>query len=137
MSGVLLDTNVLSEVVRKNPSSSVMARLRAVAAEDLYTSSICVMELRAGAVRRGGEALWARIRRAALSRVQILPVGEEEAMVAGDVLASLLARGQPIGIEDVLIGATALARGLPVATRNAKRLARLDGLVVEDWFRQG
>jgi predicted nucleic acid-binding protein len=134
MSGVLLDTNVLSEVVRRDPSSSVMARLRAVAAADLYTSSICVMELRSGAVRRGGEALWARIRRAALARVQILAIGEEEALVAGDILASLIARGQPIGIEDVLIGATALARGLSVATRNVKHLARVDGLVVEDWF---
>lgn len=135
MRGYLLDTNVLSEVLKKRPSEEVLARLRAIPADDLYTSSVCAMELRHGAARRpDGAALWLRIRNEALSRVRILPVGEEEAIRAGELLADLERRGLPIGVEDLLIAATALARGLVVSTRNVKHLGRVPGIVVESWW---
>jgi tRNA(fMet)-specific endonuclease VapC len=69
-----------------------------------------------------------------LSRVGILPLGEREALRAGDLLADLEAAGQPIGIEDVLIGATSLVGSLTVATRNVRHFRRLRGLVVESWW---
>ena len=135
MSGYLLDTNVLSEVIKKRPEPSVLARLREVAPASVFTSAVCVAELRYGARRRpGGDALWERIAREVLSRVRVLPVGEREALRAGDLLADLEAAGQPIGIEDVLIGATALAGSLTVATRNVRHFRRLPGLAVESWW---
>ena len=78
--------------------------------------------------------LWERIAREVLSRVRVLPFGEREALRAGDLLADLEAAGQPIGIEDVLIGATALVGSLTVATRNVRHFRRLPGLVVESWW---
>ena len=129
MSGYLLDTNVLSEVIKKRPEPSVLARLREVAPGSVFTSVVCVTELRYGARRRpGAEVLWERIAREVLSRVRVLPFGEREA------LAGLEAAGQPIGIEDVLIGATALVGSLTVATRNVRHFRRLPGLVVESWW---
>ena len=103
MSGYLLDTNVLSEVIKKRPEPSVLARLREVAPGSVFTSVVCVTELRYGARRRpGAQVLWERIAREVLSRVRVLPFGEPEALRAGDLLADLEAAGQPIGIEDVL-----------------------------------
>ncbi len=135
MNGYLLDTNVLSEVIKKQPEPSVLARLREIAPDSVFTSVVCVTELRYGARRRpGAEVLWERIAREVLSRVRILPVGEREALRAGDLLADLEAAGQPIGIEDVLIGATALAGSLTVATRNVRHFRRIPGLAVESWW---
>lgn len=135
MTGYLLDTNVLSEVVKKRPEPSVLARLREIAPESVFTSVVCVTELRYGAQRRpGAEALWERITREVLNRVRVLPLGEKEALKAGDLLADLETAGRPIGIEDVLIGATALVGSLKVATRNVRHFRRLPGLVVESWW---
>jgi len=69
-----------------------------------------------------------------LSGLQILPLAQEEAEQAGDLLAALESQGKPIGIEDVLIGATALVHGLTVATRNVKHFDRIEGLTVESWW---
>ncbi len=136
MNGYLLDTNVLSEVIKKRPSTSVMSRLRDMPQDALYTSSVCVMELRYGAVRSpGGAALWERIRRDILQRVKVLPLREADATRAGEILAELEARGAPIGIEDVMIGATALTGDLILVTRNVRHLNRIPGLAVENWWR--
>jgi tRNA(fMet)-specific endonuclease VapC len=135
LSGYFLDTNVLSEVIKKRPEASVLARLREIAPGSVFTSVVCVTELRYGARRRpGAEALWGRIAHEVLSRVGVLPLGEREALRAGDLLADLEAAGEPIGIEDVLIGATALVGSLTVATRDVRHFRRLRGLVVESWW---
>ena len=131
----LLDTNVLSEVIRKDPNRGLMQRLDKVAPRDAVTSVVCVSELRHGAARVAhGARLWERITREILSRVEILPLGEAEAVRAGDLLAKLEAQGEPIGVEDVWIGATALEHRLTVVTRNLKHFRRIPSLVSESWW---
>lgn len=62
------------------------------------------MELRFGnALREDFESFWLNIEKEFISRINVLPLGPEEAIVAGDILADLQKRGQPIGIEDMLI----------------------------------
>lgn len=131
----LLDTNVLSEVIRKQPNEGLLQRLGEVAARDVVTSVVCVAELRHGAARvPHGARLWERIAGEVLSRVDILPMGEAEALRAGDLLAALEAQGEPIGIEDVWIAATALEHRLTVVTRNLKHFRRIQGLACESWW---
>lgn len=131
----LLDTNVLSEVIRKDPNRGLLQRLGEVAPRDAVTSAVCVAGLRHGAARVAhGARLWERIAREILSRVDILPLGEAEAVRAGDLLATLEAQGEPIGMEDVWIGATALEHRLTVVTRNLKHFRRIPGLVSESWW---
>lgn len=135
MNGYLLDTNVLSELLRKRPNERVLERMVGIPSESLLTSSISVTELRYGAARHPqGDALWERISREVLPRVIILPLGTAEAEKAGDLLAFLESRGVPIGLEDVLIGATALIHQLTTVTRNVKHFARIEGLRVESWW---
>lgn len=131
----LLDTNVLSEVIRKEPNRGLLRRLDEIAPRDAVTSVVCVAELRHGTARVAhGARLWDRIAREILSRVDILPLGEAEAVRAGDLLATLEAQGEPIGMEDVWIGATALEHRLTVVTRNLKHFRRIHGLVSESWW---
>lgn len=135
MTGYLLDTNVLSELVRKRPFPGVTARLRSFPQDQLVTSSVCVTELRYGAARHPqGDVLWKRIANEVLAHIRIVPLGSKEAERAGELLAELERRGEVIGIEDVLIGATALENDFAVATRNVRHFNRLDGLLVESWW---
>lgn len=135
MSGYLLDTNVLSELVRKRPDAAVASRVVALRSQEAATSAICVMELRFGAARHpAGRQLWGRVAQGILAHLLVLPVDETVAREAGDVLASLEAAGTPIGTEDVLIGATARVHGLTVVTRNVRHLGRIPGIRVESWW---
>jgi tRNA(fMet)-specific endonuclease VapC len=138
VSGHLLDTNVLSELIRKHPEPSVLDRLQAAEGNKLATSVICVTELRYGAARHPeGDRLWQRIAAEVLPRVQVLPLDYEKAVRGGSLLADLATRGEPIGIEDVLIAATALELDLTVVTRNLRHFRRIEGLKAESWWRTG
>lgn len=131
----LLDTNALSELIKKRPRPRFVDRMRRHPADALFTSTICVMELRYGSSRRADrDAFWERIQREILPRVGILALGLREALLAGDVLAELSLHGKRIGPEDLLIGATALAHGYAVVTDNVRHFARIPNLQVENWL---
>ena len=131
----LLDTNALSELLKKRPKPQFLTRLRRHPPEIFFTSSICVMELRHGSRRREDHTVfWQRITHEVLSRVTILDFSVSEAVVAGDILAHLARRGELIGVEDVLIGATALVREYTVVTGNIRHFERIPALQVENWL---
>ena len=64
----------------------------------------------------------------------ILDFSISEAVVAGDIFAHLARRGELIGMEDVLIGATALVREYTVVTGNVRHFERIPDLQIENWF---
>ena len=131
----LLDTNILSELIKKRPNPHLIERLRSHPAESLLTSCVCVMELRAGsALREDFVAFWQRIDEEILSSVGIVPIGVDEAVAAGDILARLRKKGQTIGIEDVFIAASAMTHGLTVVTANVRHFDRIETLRVENWL---
>jgi len=93
------------------------------------------MELRYGsALREDFESFWEKILQEILSRVKILPLGYEEVLIAGEILANLQKAGQPIGIEDVLIASTALHHGCTLVSANIRHFQRIDGLNIENWL---
>jgi len=132
---VLLDTNVLSEAVRKRPMLSVMNTLRALRPEERFASEVTRYELRVGAARVGdGGRLWQRIQLEVLPLVRWLPFDEPVALAAADIGAALTRRGETVEATDLFIAATAQVHGLIVATRNVRHFERVPGLVVENWF---
>ena len=93
------------------------------------------MELRFGsALRDDFEAFWQKIAKEIISRVNIVPIGEKEALAAGDSLADLRKSGQTIGLEDVLIAASAITNQYTVVTANIRHFSRIAGLPVENWL---
>jgi tRNA(fMet)-specific endonuclease VapC len=95
------------------------------------------MELRFGsALRDDFGVFWERINNEIISRVKILPIREKEALVSGDILADLRKTGQTIGIEDVLIAASALTNQCTVVTANTRHFSRIKALKVENWREQ-
>jgi tRNA(fMet)-specific endonuclease VapC len=130
-----LDTNILSELVKKKPNQKLVDKLSLTPSPALYTASICVMELRYGALRmESGESLWNRIHDSIISRVQILGFSFEEALKAGEILHQLRSSGQPIGIEDIMIAAIAATHDLIVVSANTRHFSRIPGLRLENWL---
>ena len=131
----LIDTNVLSELIKKNPDSNFMAKLRTTPADALFSASICIMELRYGALKRGNPSdLWTRIEQQIVAKIRILPFSYKEAIKAGDLIHHLYSIGQPIGIEDIMIASIALSNGLTVVSANTKHFSRIPDLKAENWF---
>lgn len=133
----LLDTNILSELIKKRPNPHLLSQLRSRPARSLFTSCICLMELRfGGAVRKDAEAFWQRINEEIISRINVVPFGEKEALVAGDILADLRKAGQSTGIEDVLIAASAISNKFAVVTANTRHFSKIRGLAAENWLEE-
>jgi tRNA(fMet)-specific endonuclease VapC len=131
----LLDTNILSELVKRQPNRNLMRKLGVVPGASLYTATVCVMELRYGALRRGdGVVLWTKIQDYIISRVSVLGFGLKEAVTAGEILNALHAKGVSIGVEDLLIGSIALSNGLAVVSANTKHFSRIPNLQLENWL---
>lgn len=131
----LLDTTVLSEIVRVRPDAHVRSRFEADC-NRCSTSVISVMEMRFGAARAKPDSFWTRIESTILQRIDVVAVSLQVAERAGVILADLERKGTPIGVEDVLIGATALDSGHTLVTRNVKHFTRIPGLRVESWWAQ-
>lgn len=132
----LLDTNILSELIRKRPNPHLLSQLRSKPSHALLTSCICVMELRFGSMlREDFEVFWPKINREIVSRVKVVPLGEKESLIAGDILADMRKTGQSIGIEDVLIAASAITNKCIMVTANIRHFSRISGLVIENWLK--
>ena len=128
-------TNILSELIKKRLSPYVLSHLDSKPAQALFTSSICIMELRFGsALREDSEEFWQRINEEIISRVKIIHIGQKEASAAGDILATLRKTGQIIGIEDVLIAASALSNKCSMITANTRHFSGIRGLRIENWL---
>jgi len=131
----LLDTNALSEPLKKVPSASFLRRLEESRGQAKATSSICVMELRSGCARHAqGGRLWQRIQAEILGHVDVLSVDGVVAERAGELMAEVRKRGRPRSTEDLLIAATCLAHRLSLVTHNRSDFIDIPGLRVEDWM---
>ena len=131
----LLDTNILSELIKRKPNAHLLTRLGSAPAHTLFTSCICIMELRFGsALRKDFDRFWQKINKEIISRINILPIGAKEALAAGDILADLRKAGQTIGLEDVLIAASAVKNQYIVVTANIRHFSRIADLQVENWL---
>jgi len=112
---IILDTTVLIDALRnRNQRRALLAGL-VVSGQELATSTICVAEVYGGL--RPGEELATR---AFLSGVDMVPVSPAIAERAGELKAAFRRQGQTRSITDMIVAATALENGLPVATDNRK-----------------
>ena len=136
MSGYLLDTNVVSEIVRSVPHPRVGTFF--IEHDDLWLSSIVVHELEYG-VRRMPQGRRRSRLQADLSRLvgeyddRILPLERRGAELAAQFRAQAQRSGRTLDLGDALIAGTARAHDLSVATRNIADFERLDVEVVNPW----
>jgi tRNA(fMet)-specific endonuclease VapC len=131
----LLDANMLSELIKREPNPQLLSHLRSKPVHSLSTSSICLMKLRYGsALKTDFENFWSKIRQEILSRVNVVPFGEKEALAAGDLMAQLNNDRDTIGMDDILVAASAIANQYTVVTGDVERFSGIKGLAAENWL---
>ena len=127
----LLDTDTISFALRGQGGAGEALRRRSPS--EVCTSSVVAGELELGVVRRGSRKLRRELD-ALYSGLEVIPYDLEAARRYGRLAATLLDGGVAIGVEDTMIAAHALSRGLILVTHNRKHFDRVRGLRVEDWF---
>jgi tRNA(fMet)-specific endonuclease VapC len=71
-----------------------------------------------------------------LKPLQIIPFGEEAAILYGSIRASLEKAGKTIGFNDIVIAATVLAHNGTLVTNNSGEFSRISGLNLENWTKK-
>ena len=132
MSGYLLDTNIISDIIR-NPAGSAARRIEQTDPKDICTSIVVAAELRYGCAKKGSAKLLAKVE-AMLETIPVLPLDVPADSEYGSIRSELEAAGQTIGLNDLLIGAHAHALGLTLVTDNMREFNRIRGLSVENWL---
>ncbi len=133
MTRYLLDTNIISDVVR-DPLGRARQQLLLVGGTDVCTSIVVAAELRYG-LERGASLRTRQAVEGTLERLTILPLGRPADEAYGRLRVALEKAGTPIGANDLLIAAHALAAGCILVTDNEREFARVPGLTIENWLR--
>ncbi len=136
---VLLDTNVVSELMRAQPEPAVLRWVDAQPSPDLHMSAITLAELLHGIARLPD----GRRRRALAEQLEtMIDVDMDHRVVAfdeiaaahyADIVAGRESSGRPIGMADAQIAATCRSHGAVLATRNTSDFADTSVEVVDPW----
>ncbi|MDP1616738.1 type II toxin-antitoxin system VapC family toxin [Phenylobacterium sp.] len=133
MTRYLLDTNILSDLVR-HPQGQIAQQIARVGEGAVCTSIIVAAELRFGAAKRGSERLTAQLEKI-LGALDVQAFDAPADIAYGRLRAQLEAAGLPIGGNDMLIAAHALSTGSVIVTDNQRGFERVADLQVENWLR--
>jgi len=137
--GFLLDTNIISELIKPRPDRRVATWIETID-EQLFFLSVLTL----GEIRKGITSLAEPKRRVALEdwldrdlmlrfSGRILPIDYAVADLWGRIAGTAAARRAPVPVIDGLLAASALHHGLVLATRNTRDLAAVAVPIIDPW----
>ena len=136
---IILDTNVMSELMRTRPDDLVIDWIQSQSPHSLYMTSINVFELSTGLFtlptgrRRTQLTELLDALMAGLVDQRLLVFDRAAADRSARIMAKLRAAGRPIDIRDAMIGGIALANGATLATRNIRHFTKTGVRLVNPW----
>ncbi len=128
----LLDTNTCIRYLNGR-APNVLQHLQALPPAEVRVCAIVKAEMYFGAMKSVDPAHTLAQQRAFLDAFESLPFDDAAAEAYGRLRAELARRGKPIGPNDLMIAAIALAHGLIFVTHNTAEFSRVTGLRLEDW----
>jgi toxin FitB len=136
----LIDTNVLSELMRSKPDPQVISWFDLHVDAECYTSSITKAEIFLGlallqeGMRRTRLTIAAEKMFSDDFSERRLPFDDQSAIMYAEVVSLRRGTGKPISTEDAQIAAIALTHNLTLVTRNTKDFMAIEGLMlVNPW----
>jgi len=136
---IVLDTNVVSEVMKATADPRVIAYLDDLEPDEVALTAVTVAEVRYGISRlpdgrrRVGLSQAAETLFAIVFGGRILPFDEAAARAYGQIAAQREAMGRPISVFDAMIAATCRASSASLATRNAKDFEATGITLADPW----
>jgi predicted nucleic acid-binding protein len=136
---LLIDTNVISEMTKPRPDPRVVAFLHETDEDRLFLSVVTLAELTHGvAMKSDGKAkrvlaTWLANDLAERFSGRVLDIDPPIANAWGDLMASAQRYGLALHVMDGFLAATAMTRGLTLATRNVKDFVPLGVPVFDPW----
>jgi len=140
MSGYLLDTNCISELVRDQPDPGVTAWIDSAEEELLFLSVLTFGEIRKGlaelpqSTRRTQLEVWMELELRVRFAGRILPIDVSVTDRWGVLAASAKKQGKTLSTIDGMLAATALQHNLTVVSRNGKDFAPAQVQVLNPWL---
>lgn len=136
---IILDTNVLSALMRTPGDETALAWLDGHVAAEIWTTAITVFEISYGigimASGRRRDALAAAFSSILSLELEdrVLPFDARASRCAADIAARRRVAGRPIDIQDIEIAGIAVAHGAAIATRNVRHFDDLDVEIINPW----
>ena len=138
----LLDTCVISELVKKEPHPAVIRWMDACDESRMYLSVLTIVELIKGITklpegdRREKLQFWASNDLALRFGQRLVEIDAEIAWAWGTLLGEAEKQGEKLPVVDSLIAVSANVHGLTVVTRNVQDIARCQAKVFNPWESQ-
>ena len=137
----LLDTCLISELIRKEPNPAVISWLDEQDEQTLFLSVLNLGELQKGiskltdGVKKDELQAWVTLDLAERFAGRILDIDLDTALCWGKLQGEAERAGEKLPVMDALIAATAAAHGLVVVTRNIKDMERCKARTMNPWER--
>jgi predicted nucleic acid-binding protein len=137
---IALDTNVVSEIMRPQPTSAVLRWFDAQTPDHLWLTAVTAAELMFGVARLPDSARKQQLAQAVGVMLeqdfsgQILAFDLSAASVYADMVAQQQRLGRPIAMADAQIAAICLSQGASLATRNTKHFEGLGLTLINPWM---
>jgi toxin FitB len=136
---IILDTNVLSALMRQTPDQNVLVWLDKQPRTSVWTTSVTILEVRFGLqIMSLGKrrALLIQAFEAVLEKIgyRVAPLDAAAAQQAGDLMASRQKKGRPGELRDTMIAGIVLAHHATLATRNVMHFEDLSVPVINPWL---
>jgi tRNA(fMet)-specific endonuclease VapC len=129
---VLIDTDILSLLMRRNPAVVANAGLYLAEHKRFSISVITRYEILRGLTVKGA-GKQATVFEDFCAQNEVVPISDDVVLRAAEIYADLYKRGELIGDADILIAASALVRGYGLATNNEAHFRRIAGLQITNW----
>jgi hypothetical protein len=137
--GFLLDTNVVSELVRASPHARVLAWIRLQRPSDLFLAAVSLGEIVRGVVRLPAGSRRSRLEEWVTQSLprqfagRIVAFDQQAAVIWGELMGTADRTGRTRTSADAQIAATAIQHNLVLVTRNAPDFRDLISALVNPW----
>ena len=136
---LMLDTNMLSEIMRPKPEQKVADWIVCQSSDELFTAAVCQAEILSGLATMPISRRRADLEEAARAMFaedfdgRILPFDSEAAAAYAEMFAARRKAGRPSGTIDLMLAAIARVRGGSVVTRNVADFEGVGVALVNPW----